>query len=94
MSGSNDRSFNFEAAPELPGADRLSKYAFSGIRRLTHRLWDFTIEGRDNVPVEGPAIIAEPYTSTVVLDSFRCVMTENRFLELEVGNFRALPQNN
>ncbi len=63
MSGSNDRSFNFEAAPELPGADRLSKYAFGGIRRLTHRLWDFTIEGRDNVPLEGPAIITPNHLS-------------------------------
>ena len=63
MGNSNDRSFHFEAAPELPGADRLSKYAFAGIRRLTNRLWDFRIEGRDNVPPEGPAIITPNHLS-------------------------------
>ena len=63
MSSGEGQSFNFEAAPELPGADRLSKYAFGGIRRLTHRLWKFTIEGSDNVPLKGPAIIAPNHLS-------------------------------
>lgn len=63
MGSSDDRSFNFEPAPSLPGADRVSKYAFGGIRQLTNRLWDFTIEGRENVPLEGPAVITPNHLS-------------------------------
>ena len=63
MSGDNDRSFHFEPAPELPGADRLSKIMFNGIRRATNRLWDFTVEGRENIPVDGPALITPNHLS-------------------------------
>ncbi len=55
--------FTFEAAPDLPGSDRLSKYLFGGIRKLASRLWDFTVEGRDNVPTSGPGIIAPNHLS-------------------------------
>ena len=55
--------FRFEPAPGLPGSDRLSKYLFGGIRSLTSRLWDVTVEGRDHIPLEGPAIIAPNHLS-------------------------------
>ncbi len=63
MADDTDTTFNFEPAPELPGADRLSKYAFAGIRQLTNRLWNFTVEGRENIPLDGPAIITPNHLS-------------------------------
>jgi 1-acyl-sn-glycerol-3-phosphate acyltransferase len=56
-------SFRFESAPDLPGADRLSKYLFGAIRAATPRLWKFEIEGREHVPTEGPAIITPNHLS-------------------------------
>jgi 1-acyl-sn-glycerol-3-phosphate acyltransferase len=56
-------TFRFETAPELPGADTISRYGFGGIRRLTHRLWDLTIEGAENVPRTGSAIITPNHLS-------------------------------
>lgn len=56
-------AFRFEEAPELPGADRVSKYGFGGVRQLVHRLWDVTIEGVENIPHDGPAIIAPNHLS-------------------------------
>lgn len=55
-------TFSFEQAPDLPGADRLSKYLFGAIRAMT-RLWDFEVEGRENVPTEGPGIITPNHLS-------------------------------
>lgn len=55
--------FNFELAPELPGSDRLSKYGFGAIRTLANKLWDVTIEGREHVPTDGPAIITPNHLS-------------------------------
>nr|WHW29136.1 putative 1-acyl-sn-glycerol-3-phosphate acyltransferase [uncultured bacterium] len=55
--------FDFEPAPELPGSDRLSKVMFSGIRRITNRMWDFTVEGRENIPADGPALITPNHLS-------------------------------
>lgn len=55
--------FRFEPAPELPGSDRLSKYLFGGIRQAAHRLWDLNVEGRENVPTDGPALIAPNHLS-------------------------------
>ncbi len=63
MPRDTDHPFKFEPAPELPGADRLSKFAFGGIRRLTNRLWNFTIEGRENIPLDGPAVITPNHLS-------------------------------
>ncbi len=57
------KKFEFEPAPELPGSDRLSRIMFSGIRRATNRMWDFTIEGGDNIPIDGPAVIAPNHLS-------------------------------
>ncbi len=59
----SSRTFHFESAPNLPGSDRLSKYLFGGIRRATNRFWDFTVEGRENVPSEGPAVITPNHLS-------------------------------
>ena len=55
--------FTFETAPELPGSERVSRYGISAVRRLVHRLWDLTIEGLDNVPDEGPAILCPNHLS-------------------------------
>lgn len=56
-------SFNFEAAPDLPGSDQLSKYGFGAIRALARRLWKFEINGIDNVPLDGPALICPNHLS-------------------------------
>lgn len=61
--GDSPGDFNFEPAPELPGSDRLSKYLFGGIRQLASRAWDFEVEGRDNVPTEGPALLTPNHLS-------------------------------
>jgi 1-acyl-sn-glycerol-3-phosphate acyltransferase len=55
--------FSFEPAPDLPGADRLSKYLFGAIRNLAPRLWSFDVEGRSHVPADGPAIITPNHLS-------------------------------
>ncbi len=56
-------SFEFEAAPELPGSDRASKYGFGAIRWLVHRLWNVEVEGVEHVPRTGPGIIAPNHLS-------------------------------
>ncbi len=61
--GSSPGDFHFEPAPELPGSDRLSKYLFGGIRQLASRGWELDVEGRDNVPAEGPAILTPNHLS-------------------------------
>ena len=55
--------FRFESAPELPGADRVSRYVFGALRPLVHRLWDLTIEGVEHVPTDGPAILTPNHLS-------------------------------
>ncbi len=57
------RDFNFEEAPHLPGDDRASKYGMGAIRKLVNRLWDVQVEGIENVPVDGPAIITPNHLS-------------------------------
>jgi len=57
------RDFTFEAAPELPGSDRVSQYGLGGLRRIVHRLWDLTIEGVGNIPADGPAILCPNHLS-------------------------------
>ncbi|WP_051062551.1 lysophospholipid acyltransferase family protein [Ilumatobacter nonamiensis] len=56
-------SFSFELAPELPGADRFSKYLTAAFRTMATKLWDFTVEGRENIPLEGPGIITPNHLS-------------------------------
>ncbi len=56
-------SFQFEAAPDLPGADSVSRYGFGAVRKLVHRLWNVTIEGVEHVPSDGPAIITPNHLS-------------------------------
>ncbi len=55
--------FRFEEAPDLPGNESLSRYGVAGIRRLVHKLWDVTIEGLENVPLDGPAILCPNHLS-------------------------------
>ena len=59
----SSRDFHFESAPELPGADRVSRAVMCFARMAAHRLWDFEVEGRENVPTEGPAIITPNHLS-------------------------------
>ena len=56
-------SFEFEAAPELPGSDRASKYGFGAIRSLVHRLWNVEVDGAENVPLTGPGLITPNHLS-------------------------------
>ena len=56
-------SFTLEPAPELPGSERLFKYVFGAIRQSAPRLWDLEIEGRENIPTNGPAIITPNHLS-------------------------------
>jgi 1-acyl-sn-glycerol-3-phosphate acyltransferase len=60
---SKPAEFEFEPAPELPGADRLAKYALGVIRQMAYRMWDFEIEGREHIPRTGPALIAPNHLS-------------------------------
>jgi len=55
--------FRFETAPELPGADNLTRVLLGSIRRLVYQLWDVTVEGVENVPVNGPAIVTPNHLS-------------------------------
>ncbi len=55
--------FVFESAPELPGDERVSKYGLMAIRSLIDRFWNVEIEGLENVPLDGPAIIAPNHLS-------------------------------
>ena len=56
-------AFHFESAPELPGSDKVTRALLSGIRQLVYRLWDVTVEGSENIPLDGPAIIAPNHLS-------------------------------
>ncbi len=55
--------FRFEPAPDLPGSDRVSKYGLATVRSLIFRLWDVTVEGIENVPLDGPGIITPNHLS-------------------------------
>jgi 1-acyl-sn-glycerol-3-phosphate acyltransferase len=55
--------FRFESAPELPGADNVTRVFLNGTRKLVNRLWDLTVEGVEHVPLEGPAIITPNHLS-------------------------------
>lgn len=63
MLGQRPGEFEFEPAPQLPGSDRLSKYLFGGIRQLAARGWNFEIEGREHVPMTGPAVLTPNHLS-------------------------------
>ncbi|MEP1125139.1 MAG: 1-acyl-sn-glycerol-3-phosphate acyltransferase [Ilumatobacter sp.] len=41
----------------------MSKYLFGGIRHLASRGWNFEVEGRENVPSDGPAILTPNHLS-------------------------------
>ncbi len=56
-------AFRFETAPDLPGSDRFTRGLLAGLRQLVYRLWDVTVEGVENVPLDGPAIIAPNHLS-------------------------------
>lgn len=56
-------SFRFESAPELPGNERVSRIGLAAIRKLVSTLWNVTVEGAENVPVDGPALITPNHLS-------------------------------
>lgn len=56
-------TFQFEAAPELPGSDRFSRFGLSFMRRSLHGLWKFEVEGIENVPLTGGGIITPNHLS-------------------------------
>ena len=60
---SSGGSFQFEAAPDLPGNERVSRYGLATIRTVVSRLWNVTVEGAENVPLEGPALITPNHLS-------------------------------
>ena len=55
--------FRFEAAPDLPGSDRASRYGLGAIRATVNRLWDIEVNGVEHVPLEGPAILTPNHLS-------------------------------
>jgi len=55
--------FQFESAPDLPGSDRLARIFYALLRPTISRLWDMTVEGAENVPLDGPVIIAPNHLS-------------------------------
>ncbi|MDX1450168.1 MAG: lysophospholipid acyltransferase family protein [Acidimicrobiia bacterium] len=55
--------FRFEPAPDLPGADTVTRVGLAAIRQMVYRLWDVTVEGVEHVPLEGPAILAPNHLS-------------------------------
>lgn len=56
-------AFRFESAPELPGSDKVTRALLAGLRQLVYKLWDVTVEGSENIPLDGPAIIAPNHLS-------------------------------
>ncbi len=56
-------SFQFETAPELPGADRIARVGLAAIRATVNRLWDIDVHGLEHIPADGPAIIAPNHLS-------------------------------
>lgn len=56
-------NFRFEAAAELPGSDRFARFYHMATRPLLSRLYDVEIEGRENVPLHGPALISPNHLS-------------------------------
>ncbi len=55
--------FTFEEAPDLPGSDRLSRFGLGLMRRVLHRFWDFEVQGADNIPLTGGAVITPNHLS-------------------------------
>ncbi|MFT4989355.1 MAG: 1-acyl-sn-glycerol-3-phosphate acyltransferase [Acidimicrobiales bacterium] len=60
---SRGAQFHFESAPELPGNERVSRYGLAIIRTMVSHLWNVTVEGVENVPVDGPALITPNHLS-------------------------------
>jgi hypothetical protein len=50
--------FRFESARDLPGNERISRYGLATIRAFVSRMWDLEVEGTENVPLDGPGIVA------------------------------------
>lgn len=51
------------ATPLLPGSDAAYRYGFKPIKKLVHTLWDLKIEGLENIPATGPAILTPNHLS-------------------------------
>jgi len=55
--------YRFEAAPELPGSDRLARPLLASLRRALRGLWNLEVRGVENVPLQGPAVICPNHLS-------------------------------
>jgi len=55
--------FRFEDAPDLPGADRVARCGLGVLRQAVQRLWNVEVEGVENIPLNGAAIIAPNHLS-------------------------------
>ncbi len=53
----------FEPAPDLPGSDWAARYVQGFINALVSVLWEVDVDGRQNVPLGGPAIICPNHLS-------------------------------
>ncbi len=60
---SRGAQFYFESAPDLPGNERVSRYGLATIRGVVSKLWNVTIEGAENVPIDGPGLITPNHLS-------------------------------
>jgi len=60
---SSGAKFQFESAPDLPGNEHVSRYGLALIRSLVSRLWNVTVEGVENIPLDGPALITPNHLS-------------------------------
>lgn len=48
---------------QLPGSDLTHKLVFTPLQFLVHRLWNVEIEGLENIPTSGPAILTPNHLS-------------------------------
>ena len=55
--------FRFEAAPDLPGSDRLARPLLGSMNRLLNIFWNLEVEGIENVPLDGPALVCPNHLS-------------------------------
>lgn len=55
--------FRFEAAPALPGSDRLARPLLGFVNRGINLFWNLEIDGAEHVPESGPAILCPNHLS-------------------------------
>lgn len=63
MEGIEAPSVNSDVQPLFSGAGKAQQRARAVARPVSLRLWDFTFEGRENIPSSGPAILCPNHIS-------------------------------